>query len=329
MAWRIYKHTDTGAPLASNLNTYGQFSAILRACLIDGYGSGVDLKTPQGNWEEPFPEANNVSVFRSLTGNRQFYQFSDNKAYSVEVNAYESMTAVDNGIGNWVLGSKSTYFGKHYNSGYGWIVLANDTTVIWISIDGYASWAPHMFGEFESIWSAYPYNNMVAGNSTYTYRGAQYGPFSSLSAISRTSITGPRIAIHRLPDGTGLGAMLGCNSITANLAGPSSVSYMSNPLPNKKPILSPIFIGGVADTVSAPSGSSFYYKYFNLGIIPLILAMDSPLFEWDVSFDETREWTDIDTGTSYLLLPFGLTSWDNASYDQPRSQYAIPLEGVS
>ncbi|MCU7839785.1 MAG: hypothetical protein KZQ94_10465 [Candidatus Thiodiazotropha sp. (ex Troendleina suluensis)] len=98
----VYKSSDVGAPTLSG--TAGAFIALLKACLVDGYGA----QTPLG-WVAEFEDvAGEKAVFRAATGSRHYYRFQHNAASggtsgerigTCEV--YETMSDVDTGTGLW------------------------------------------------------------------------------------------------------------------------------------------------------------------------------------------------------------------------------------
>ena len=324
MAWRIYKATDPGAP-AATLNVQGQLAAILRACLIDGYGSGDDYKSPQGNWEEPFTESDGVCVFRALTGNRQYYQFSDTTTAGIPFRAYESMSDIDSGTGAWF----EYYFGKYATtSNMNWIILANDTTVIFFGV-GLNGWAVQGFGEYESLFSANPYNNFVSGvgNQGYGLREDR-AAFSDTNKTESEAVAGEGISVHRVPDGSGLGAYCPMISITSRASGPAADAKVFNAInTTKKPLFWPLLIGGYFDSVSAPSGSDYYRKTVICGIFPLVMGADCAFVDFTAAIDLTSEWTDADSGNVYLLLPSGVSANYYSTYH--RCPLVIPLAEVS
>lgn len=177
---RVYKSTDPGAPPHPSA-TRGSMAALLRACLVTGYGSGEDFKAPAG-WEEPFAEAGNIACFRALEGARQFYQIDDTQADAdvTVMRSFESMSDVATGQGQW----GNEYFGKWYSATYpgtAWIVAADERTVyVWLMSRG--GMIPHGFGEYDSLLTDDPYNSFVAGHESPGYL-----PYSSSTAVAHLS----------------------------------------------------------------------------------------------------------------------------------------------
>ena len=97
MAVTVYRSTDASAPLLTNSN--GSLIAVLRACLVDGYGS----KPPAG-WTAPFTGTNLIAFKEGTGGNNRYLRVYDGGADAsshrvANVRAYETMTAVSTGTG--------------------------------------------------------------------------------------------------------------------------------------------------------------------------------------------------------------------------------------
>lgn len=94
MAFTVYRSTDTGAPSLSGTN--GSLVALLKACLVDGYGA----KAAAG-WTEEYAGANK-SAFRQGAGCGYYLRVQDDGpgaggALEARVVGYRTMTSVDNG----------------------------------------------------------------------------------------------------------------------------------------------------------------------------------------------------------------------------------------
>ena len=93
----VYRSTDSGAPLLSNTN--GSLIAVMRACLVDGYGT----KAAAG-WTAPFTGTNLIAFRQGVGGNNRFLRVFDGGPDSsanrvAKVRAYEAMTAISTGTG--------------------------------------------------------------------------------------------------------------------------------------------------------------------------------------------------------------------------------------
>ncbi len=162
MTVHVYQSTDPGAPVHPS-STRGSMAALLRACLVTGYGAGDSWFDPAG-WEEPFVEANNCACFRATSGARQFFQIDDTQtsANVTLMRAYESMSDAETGEGNWA----SRYFGKFYSSdtATSWMVISDERTCYVFLRGKYGNVVPHGFGEFASCADDDPYNSFVVGH---------------------------------------------------------------------------------------------------------------------------------------------------------------------
>ena len=164
-------------------------AALLRACLVTGYGHGDDFKAPAG-WEEPFAASGNCACFRALGGARQFYQIDDSQgdADVTRIYACESMPDVMTPVGTW----GNYYFGKWYNAEYasGWLVVADERTAYAFIRGRYWNWVPHGFGEYLSLVADNPYNSFVVGHGNAgTMDYAPASPFIISRAIGFNSAT--------------------------------------------------------------------------------------------------------------------------------------------
>lgn len=197
---RRYYSTDPGAP-AHPSATRGSMAALIRACLVTGYGSGEDAKAPAG-WEEPFVEADNYACFRALSGVRQFYQTNDNQtdADVTLMTSFDSMSDAATGTGS----RGSAYFGKRpatITSTF-WAVIADEKTC-YVLLSSQYGMVPHCFGEFFSYLDSDPYKGILSGHTTSTYMvsNCSAGMMASLlnyGAFIFRSSTGALIAPDRV-----------------------------------------------------------------------------------------------------------------------------------
>jgi len=208
-------------------------AALLRACLVTGYGSGDFTAEPAG-WEEPYPETNNYACFRALQGtSRFFYQINDNQSDAdvTRMAVFESMTDAATGIGD----CGSDYFGKQYNStsrDFGWQVIADEKTC-YVNLSSQYGSVSHGLGEFFSFKDADDRKAFIAGHSGSTYMTSfsRFGMQSSSTsyvkvASSRTSATPINTVMNIGSSASADGpALNGTNYVSAPTAG---VSYLVN-----------------------------------------------------------------------------------------------------
>ena len=107
----VYRSTDASAPVLSNAN--GSLIAVMRACLVDGYGS----KAAAG-WTAPYTGTNLIAFKEGAGGNNRFLRVFDGGADTstsrvIKVRAYENMTAISTGTGLFPTSAQ-------VNGGYYW-----------------------------------------------------------------------------------------------------------------------------------------------------------------------------------------------------------------
>lgn len=94
----VYRSSDTSAPQI-NINTAGSFLAVVRACLVDGYGS----KSPAG-WTEEFT-GTNIAAFKNSVadgGTGMLCRIDDTvttagNQRAITLDVYRTMSAIDAG----------------------------------------------------------------------------------------------------------------------------------------------------------------------------------------------------------------------------------------
>lgn len=192
----VYRSTDVGAPTAPV--AAGGFLAILKACLVDGYGD----KPPAG-WTIPFSSGSTIAVFQQgAGGNGRFFRVYDNAASAnaaeriINIRGYETMSAVSTGTNPFpttgqVGGNGPTcgYAAAADAIQHGWTVVASPSHV-WIVCQPYLGDYRCMagFGTFPSNLPVDGYNNFVCASSdasdgrgaTFRYFEGQSGSASNL-----------------------------------------------------------------------------------------------------------------------------------------------------
>lgn len=95
IAARVLRSSDAGAPALSG--QAGSLVALLRALLVNGYGTGPNAKAGFG-WTQAFLGTNEV-VFRNspVSGSGHFLRVMDASDASAGVASYEAMAAIDEG----------------------------------------------------------------------------------------------------------------------------------------------------------------------------------------------------------------------------------------
>jgi hypothetical protein len=83
MTFRMYRSTDASAPILRG--QAGSLKALLKACLVTGYGS-----RPGAGWLNPF-SATNIEVFRPGSGSQNYFQIDDRGSVASARNALVTM----------------------------------------------------------------------------------------------------------------------------------------------------------------------------------------------------------------------------------------------
>jgi len=194
MTVRVYYSDDSGAPVLSG--TAGALLDVLKACLVNGYGS-ID---PLG-WSEEFT-GTNVSVFRAPQGRRYYLRIQDDGAVSTtytEMKAvwigYQSMTDIDTGtdafgLATYTQGSTISKSDELSTTTRPWILVGDEYCFhlfTYPDADNPTSGAGYFFGDAVAygghLYSTLLYGDVVDGDPTgqpVVYN--RYSPMCSLSA---------------------------------------------------------------------------------------------------------------------------------------------------
>lgn len=197
---KVYRSTDSGAPVLATA-TAGSALAVIRACLVDGYGS----EAPAG-WTEEFTDApNHTAVFRNSTasgGTGCYVRVDDREASlayrAVVLNTYASMSDVNTGT----VGTPNRYLYRrpaNTNTNAAWTLVATDKAFFINIIGGYNGLAGA--GDAVSFVAADAYRYFCAGsnsnnNPNITWIGANTGVNNNAAdglsfARDHTGIAGP------------------------------------------------------------------------------------------------------------------------------------------
>lgn len=169
MSIKVYRSIDAGAPQLSNASP-GSLITILRACLVNGYGT----RTSSG-WTMPYSDLpNNLAVFTTVNGEN--LRINDNLDYRfAEGNGYASMSDVNTGLEKypsdsdiavdshfrlWKRASSSLLFDN-------WTVIANDEWFYFINSENDSSpslSSGFFFGKYECVDDTYIHAYILTGN---------------------------------------------------------------------------------------------------------------------------------------------------------------------
>lgn len=196
----LFQSTDTGAPTLTAEN--GKFIALLKACLIDGYGSIA----PVGGWKILLNDAGTRAVFqgnRLTGGSGAVFSINDSGLYdsgmAAGVKMWESVNDFDAGIN----GTALRYIKKAFVSGttaYPWKIIADDKFVFFIVNNQYL----FCFGDLVKFHAsdAYPAILFAATATTGASLFGRYGQSGDVLRALETQI-GPATTGAMYANGTG------------------------------------------------------------------------------------------------------------------------------
>ena len=139
----VYKFSDPNAPIANGTRT--SLIAILKACLVDGYGQAPANQPPPGGWEMQFSDSGlTKAVFRSLAPGATGHALridcvTSSYSYNANISGYEAMSDLDTGLIPMFAGSANANNFQISNSqdttARPWLLVADDrffTLWVWI-----------------------------------------------------------------------------------------------------------------------------------------------------------------------------------------------------
>lgn len=271
---RVYSSSDAGAPQLVNVDAGNYlFGAILKAVLVDGYGS-----QPGAGWTCPFSNATGLYVFRQGTGNQRYFRVDDSQTAMdtgnnrvIYVRGYEAMTDINTGTNPFptvaqvnASGPALRYRSTTHYTGYlpTWEIYADATTcLIFLDTAGgptspWAERATGYFGQFDSIMPGDTYGDCVwmsTGNAPST---SVYGftmNYSTWGAFVTRSHTGA------------VGSIQAAGGVSNTF--PNSLTYCGEGnLPFPDPVTGGLILGKLAVLTSpsltaADSAVRGYYKW--------------------------------------------------------------------
>lgn len=176
MTVRLFRSTDAGSPQLSNSANDGSLLTILRACLVDGYGSGGTARTPAG-WTLPFSDIpNGIACFKALGGD--YLRLNDNLDYRwASVLGFKTMSDKDTGTEQYP-NSDQVATDEHYRvykrptssqDFDGWMVIASEDWFYYIGMDGGTTPSEpsgFYFGKYECVNPSFTENYILTGYMT-------------------------------------------------------------------------------------------------------------------------------------------------------------------
>lgn len=194
MSWRIYRSTDSGAPVLTG--EAGALVGVLDACLIDGYGA-----KPAAGWVKQLT-ATNKRVYRPgvAARARQYFRVDDSAPVSARfarITGYVSMTDIDTGENPFPYSGGTpevpafVYCHKSQTAdatARPWVVAADQRTAILLIKAGVTNWtgtwAVTYMGEFYSYVSEDPYQTALIGGWS---ESAPNDPFAGQYGVNQNS----------------------------------------------------------------------------------------------------------------------------------------------
>lgn len=262
MAVTVYASTDGSAPVLNG--TAGEFVALLKACLVDGYGS----KAAAG-WTRPF-SGTNKAAFKQAAGNQFYLRVLDHNLTSTTryafLRGFETMSDVDTGTGGFPTAAQQTNgLIVNYNTGAvarPWIVIADDRTVYaFCDIAGNATYYAFMFGDIYSYVSSDGYRTALIGmiDNTTDRLNAGYADVT-------TAASGYYIA--RKYDGSGTSLQVGVhadNTYVSSSVGKGPIAY-PDPVSGGI-VLSPVYLHEIAEpTIRGKLRGFWHWSHATSGI---------------------------------------------------------------
>ncbi|UOO93576.1 hypothetical protein [Vitreoscilla stercoraria] len=165
---KFFQSTDAGAPVLTA--SAGSLNALLKACLINGYGD-----KPSAGWELVFEnQTNHQLVVRSVNieSDQCCYQFTDNNSAYTTISGYDNWN--DNGGINPFNTSNTRYILKRsaalVSGALGWVVIADDKSC-WLVIVSAESLncLSTFFGDYHGFNNLKKHSLILAvGSTTYS-----------------------------------------------------------------------------------------------------------------------------------------------------------------
>ncbi|GAB3305607.1 hypothetical protein [Luteimonas notoginsengisoli] len=179
----VYRSTDPGAPSLSG--TAGSLTAFLDAILVDGYGSGADVKPGLG-WTRQFSGTNKRVYQNNPTSGSGFLLRIDDSATvgnarHAWATCYESMSDIDTGAGQHPLpsdypnGSLIPKSNVLSSAPRAWRAIGNERCLylfIDVGVQGIDYALPHFFGDIVSFKPGDACHSAVSSNELTAYAGA-------------------------------------------------------------------------------------------------------------------------------------------------------------
>lgn len=210
----LFKSTDEGAPVLSA--SAGSLKALLKACLVTGYGNKSAL-----SWEMPFEEAN-AAVFRSQSPESTRFCLKINQPQQriCTVQAFRAMSSLTAGSGEFGYTGNYQQFGvveSNRSKQDNWWLIGHDSAFLLMIGDSRGNGAVMLF--FGDVPTVVPNDT---GNCVFLHSSSSnYGYFDTNNLFFVTSSGSNRACMGKRWDNTELSAECELHSLLAsgNLSG--------------------------------------------------------------------------------------------------------------
>jgi hypothetical protein len=192
---RVFKSTDANAPRFAL--SAGQFKNMLKAVLVDGYGT-----TPSLGWTLEY-ESGNIAVFRMKGGTRYYLRLDDNNningtEYANGFSAFKTMDSLNTGTERVPsLGISQFWFRKRYGgtANVPWMVIGDDAGFILLIQNQYVSnpnsiaeilWSANYFGDYVPFDVRNKWNFCILGSFNVSNSNCglhKHGPLSTTNHV--------------------------------------------------------------------------------------------------------------------------------------------------
>lgn len=221
MAWRIYRSTDSSAPVLTG--QAGSAITLLDAVLVNGYGS----KAAAG-WSKAYSGTNKAAYRSAATASARHYIRVDDAAAlgpgtrEALVRGYMAMTDVDTGTDPFptvAQAANGMSLGKSTTTdatARPWVIAADERTFIVLVLVG--RWQLHYFGEIQSFKPGDAYHATIIGpTGGSTPDGFSANPFAYLGFPSDAASTYGTLPGHLIARAHGQsGSAVNCTKIAAS-----------------------------------------------------------------------------------------------------------------
>lgn len=209
MAISWYSSNDPDSPQLSG-GIRGSLIAILKACLIDGFGAGLNFKAPIGGWTIAFEEGNRI-MFRNdaVLGSGRYWGFDEDNtadARTVLTYAFDVATGVAAGTGRFTANTRG--FNKSTVTTVGTLrywQLVGSPTGFYISIGTASATVPAadnswFFGDIVRVPGGRLYSGSWEGINAASYATGNINAVYTWSRCNQV-LTAPRSAVWPGSDG--------------------------------------------------------------------------------------------------------------------------------